>query len=102
MFGSSGTVTSESWSILHATAADLYGPWVELAPIILAVCGSGVAAPGVIFEDGVFHMFIQTEFMKSGGRCEHATAERDCGIGCAVAPQRRKGAAWRALDRRCE
>ncbi len=26
----------------------------------------------MIFEDGVFHMFVQTEFMKPGGRCEHA------------------------------
>jgi hypothetical protein len=72
VFGSSGTVTSESWGILHATAPDLYGPWIEHEPIRLPVSGSGIAAPGVIFEAGVFHMFIQTEFMRSGGRCEHA------------------------------
>ena len=75
MFGSSGTVTSESWRILHATAPDLYGPWVEHEPIVLPVSGSGVAAPGVIHESGVFHMFIQTEFMKSGGRCEHLVSD---------------------------
>ena len=74
MYGSSGTVRSETWSILHATSPDLYGPWTEHQPIVLPVQGSGVAAPGVIFEDGVFHMFIQTEFMKSGGRCEHAVS----------------------------
>jgi hypothetical protein len=74
IFGSSGTVTSEAWSILHATAPDMYGPWTEHAPLVLPVSGSGVAAPGVIFEAGVFHMFIQTEFMKSGGRCEHAVS----------------------------
>ena len=74
MFGSSGTVTSESWRILHATALDLYGPWLEHEPIVLPLTGSGVAAPGVIHESGVFHMFIQTEFMKSGGRCEHAVS----------------------------
>ena len=74
MFGSSGTVTSETWRILHATAPDLYGPWVEHEPIVLPVSGSGVAAPGVIYESGVFHMFVQTEFMKSGGRCEHVVS----------------------------
>ncbi|TIW23914.1 MAG: hypothetical protein E5V81_09650, partial [Mesorhizobium sp.] len=74
VFGSSGTVTSETWKILHATAPELHGPWTEHAPIELPVTGSGVAAPGVVHEDGVFHMFIQTEFMKSGGRCEHAVS----------------------------
>src|ERR1700750_2860835 len=69
MFGSSGTVTSETWSILHATAPGLFGPWTEHDAIVLPVVGSGVAAPGVIYDGGVFHMFIQTEFMKSGGRC---------------------------------
>jgi hypothetical protein len=72
VFGSSGNVKKEVWSILHATAPELLGPWTEHEPIKLDVVGSGVAAPGVIFEAGVFHMFVQTEFMKSGGRCEHA------------------------------
>ncbi|HEV2503761.1 MAG TPA: hypothetical protein VGV39_11845 [Mesorhizobium sp.] len=75
MFGSSGTVSSETWSILHATSCDLYGPWTEHPAILLPISGSGVAAPGVIHEDGVFHMFIQTEFMRSGGRCEHAISD---------------------------
>lgn len=74
VFGSSGTVRSETWSILHATAPDLYGPWTEHEAIRLPIQGSGVAAPGVTFDAGVFHMFIQTEFMKSGGRCEHAVS----------------------------
>jgi hypothetical protein len=74
VFGSSGTVKSETWNILHATAPDLYGPWTEHEPVKLAVQGSGVAAPGVIFDAGVFHMFVQTEFMKPGGRCEHAVS----------------------------
>ena len=34
-----------------------------------------MAAPGVIYDCGVFHMFIQTEFMKSGGRCEHVVSD---------------------------
>lgn len=74
VFGSVGTVRTETWHILHATAPDLYGPWTEHPPINLGIEGSGVAAPGVIFEAGVFHMFIQTEFMKPGGHCEHAVS----------------------------
>ena len=74
LFGSSGAVKSETWSILHATAPQLLGPWTEHAPIALAIHGTGVAAPGVIFEGGVFHLFVQTEFMKPGGRCEHAVS----------------------------
>ncbi|WP_027062608.1 hypothetical protein [Mesorhizobium loti] len=75
IFGSSGTVTTESWSICHGTAPDLYGPWTMHEAIELPLVGSGIAAPGVIYEGGVFHMFIQTEFMKSGGRCEHAVSD---------------------------
>jgi predicted GH43/DUF377 family glycosyl hydrolase len=74
MFGSAGTVTSETWSILHATSPEVYGPWTEQEPVVLPISGSGVAAPGVIHEDGLFHMFIQTEFKERGGRCEHAVS----------------------------
>ncbi len=72
VFGSSGTVRTETWTILHATAPDLYGPWTEHEPITLPISGSGIAAPGVIHDGGVFHMFVQTEFKLPGGRCEHA------------------------------
>jgi hypothetical protein len=71
VFGSGGTVSTETWKIFHATAPALEGPWTQHPLIDPGLDGSGVAAPGVVFEDGVFHMFIQTEFMKSGGRCEH-------------------------------
>jgi hypothetical protein len=71
VFGSGGTVSTETWKIFHATAPALEGPWTQHGLIDPGLDGSGVAAPGVVFEDGVFHMFIQTEFMKSGGRCEH-------------------------------
>ncbi len=74
IFGSGGTVTTETWGVFHATAPNLYGPWTEHDIISLGISGSGVAAPGVTYDDGVFHMFIQTEFMKSGGRCEHAVS----------------------------
>jgi hypothetical protein len=71
LFGSAGTVTTETWKIFHATAPSLDGPWLQQPPIDLGLAGSGVAAPGVVFENGTFHMFIQTEFMRPGGTCEH-------------------------------
>lgn len=71
IFGSAGTVSNETWKVFHATAATIEGPWVQQPQIDPGLQGSGVAAPGVVFDAGVFHMFIQTEFMKSGGRCEH-------------------------------
>jgi hypothetical protein len=74
VFGSGGTVTTETWKIFHATAPGLQGPWDEQVSIVLPIEGSGIAAPGVIFDQGVFHMFVQTEFMKSGGSCQHAVS----------------------------
>lgn len=74
MFGSGGTVTSETWQIYHATAPTLDGPWTQAPLIALPLTGSGVAAPGVVHENGLFHMFIQTEFMKPGGKVEHLTS----------------------------
>lgn len=74
MFGSAGTVTTETWTLFHATAERIEGPWTEHDPVSLPINGSGIAAPGVIFADGVFHMFVQTEFMRSGGRIEHAVS----------------------------
>lgn len=74
VFGSGGTVTTETWGIFHATAPCLNGPWTEQEIIALGIRGSGVAAPGVIYDNGVFHMFIQTEFRYSGGCCEHVVS----------------------------
>lgn len=74
LFGSGGTVTTETWTIFHATAHELSGPWQEQEPISLRISGSGVAAPAVIYEHGIFHLFVQTEFMHEGGRCEHAVS----------------------------
>ena len=74
LYGSGGTVVTETWAVYHATAPALEGPWVQQPLIHLPVEGSGVAAPGVIFDDGMMHMFIQTEFMRLGGRCEHLTS----------------------------
>ncbi len=74
LFGSGGSTKSETWQIYHATAPGIEGPWTEQPTINLALRGSGVAAPGVIFSDGLFRMFIQTEFMKTDGTIEYLTS----------------------------
>ena len=74
MFGSCGTVLDESWDIFHATSPTLSGPWIEHDQLHLDIHGSGVAAPGVIFEDGLFHMFVQTEFQLPDGTIEYLTS----------------------------
>ena len=74
IFGSGGDTTSEQWGIHHATSRSLTGPWVQHRIIHLPIEGSGVAAPGVIFSEGSFHLFVQTEFMKEGGRIEYFTS----------------------------
>lgn len=74
LFGSGGNKTFEHWHILHATAPTAEGPWREdEASILEVVKGPHVAAPGVIydFEEKMFHMFIQREFLALGGTIEH-------------------------------
>jgi hypothetical protein len=78
IFGSGGSVKDEKWMIYHATAPAMHGPWKEEAAIDLQLDGSGVAAPGVIFDDGEFRMFVQTEFMKEGGKVEYLHSK--CGF----------------------
>ena len=75
LFGSAGSTKSETWLIFHATADSPEGPWQEQKTIRLELQGSGVAAPGVLHEDGRFVMFIQTEFMREGGTIEYLTSE---------------------------
>lgn len=70
IYGSGGDVWTEEWQILHATAPSLEGPWTEQEPAILrGVEGPHVAAPSVIydFEDKLFHMSVQKDFMAIGG-----------------------------------
>lgn len=74
IFGSGGDTISEQWGIHHATAPALSGPWQQHEIIYLPVQGSGVAAPGVIFCEGAFHLFVQTEFMREGGRIEYLSS----------------------------
>ncbi|MEK7510857.1 MAG: hypothetical protein AAB582_01300 [Patescibacteria group bacterium] len=70
IYGSGGTVVSETWEILHATAPALEGPWTECEPAVLrGVEGPHVAAPSVIYDppDKLFHMAVQKDFMDVGG-----------------------------------
>lgn len=78
IFGSGGDTKSETWGIHHATACSLTGPWRQHKTITLPIEGSGVAAPGVVYTDGRFHMFIQTEFMRENGRIEYFTSADGC------------------------
>jgi hypothetical protein len=72
LFGSGGSSISEEWKLLHATAPSMEGPWTKQDFLELdGVEGAHVAAPGVVFEDGIFHMFVQRDFMALGGTVEH-------------------------------
>src|SRR3954469_16547673 len=51
IFGSAGSVVTETWGVFHATADRIEGPWTEHPVIFLPLDGSGVAAPGVVLED---------------------------------------------------
>ncbi|MDQ3076484.1 MAG: hypothetical protein M3Q63_00295 [bacterium] len=78
IFGSGGSVRTETWKILHATAQDAKGPWVEQNHVILdGVAGDHVAAPGVLYDKGenLFHMFVQTDFLAVGGTIEYLTSQ---------------------------
>jgi hypothetical protein len=37
-----------------------------------------VAAPGVVYENAIFHMFVQTDFMAPGGMVEYLTSSDGC------------------------
>lgn len=71
IFGSGGDTATEQWGMHHATARSLAGPWRQHGTITFPIEGSGVAAPGVVHSEGAFHLFIQTEFMREGGRVEY-------------------------------
>jgi hypothetical protein len=78
LFGSGGKTGAEIWHILHATAPKPEGPWSEEeASVLEIVRGPHMAAPGVIFDpdDGLFHMFVQREFMQLGGTVEHLVSK---------------------------
>jgi hypothetical protein len=60
------------WQILHATAPTSTGPFESPSMATLhGVDGPQVAAPGVVHDAGLFHLFIQTAFSDLGGTIEH-------------------------------
>jgi hypothetical protein len=74
LYGSGGTIKTESWQILHATADLLSGPWAEQRPAeLIGVSGEHFAAPGVVYDmhEKKFQMFIQSEFTAPGGNIEY-------------------------------
>jgi hypothetical protein len=71
IFGSGGNSANEQWGVAHFAAPTPEGPWKQLPTIYLDLPGDGVAAPGVIFDRGKFHMFIQTEYSKAGGEIHY-------------------------------
>jgi hypothetical protein len=75
IFGSGGSSKREVWSIVHATAPAADGPWTFHASVRLDLAGRGVAAPGVVFDEGRFHLFIQTEFMWPNGTIEYFVSD---------------------------
>ena len=72
LFGSVWTTGVDGCAILHAQADSIEGPYVQPEAVVLVgVSGPQVAAPGVIHDGVLFHMFVQTAFSKFGGTIEH-------------------------------
>jgi hypothetical protein len=78
IYGSGGAVlgkNAEEWEILHATAKAIEGPWTEQPCVrLVGLEGKHIAAPGVVYLQGTFHMFVQTEFLDVGGTIEYLTS----------------------------
>jgi hypothetical protein len=71
MYGT-GIVAPNAFEILHATAPSLGGPWLLRDPVRTpGLRGTCLAAPGIVVDDGTFHMFLQTEYNLLDGRIEH-------------------------------
>lgn len=74
IYGSGGDTKLEVWNIVHATATDILGPWIEQEPVtLLGLSGPHTAAPSVVHDhaDNLFHMTIQKDFMAIGGGIEY-------------------------------
>lgn len=63
---------ADTFAVMHAVADDLAGPWDLRPPVaVTGLAGSCIAAPGVVAEDGVLHLFLQTEYCLVGGSVHH-------------------------------
>jgi hypothetical protein len=63
--------------VAHYTASTLNGRWHERAPVTLVGVDHipNPAAPGVIADGGVLHMFLQHDFNILGGHIEHLVSD---------------------------
>jgi len=71
LFGT-GITAPGRFEILHARAQELRGPWtLTRPPRMPPLPGGCLAAPGVIAEGEMLHMFLQSDFNALDGRVEH-------------------------------
>lgn len=76
IYGSGGSSKNEVWDVLHAKAATIDGPWIlDKNSTIHGVAGPHAVAPGVIFDNGKFHMFLQTDCYALGSQVEYLVSE---------------------------
>jgi len=72
LYGTGWMNDSSAAVVFHATSQSPSGPYRMRRPVVLeGALGRGVAAPGVLVDEGVLHLFIQTEFQELGGTIEH-------------------------------
>src|SRR3954453_3556942 len=76
LFGT-GCGLASGLELLHVTAPTADGPWEEQPAVVLVGVDHVLppAAPGVIAEGEVLHMFLQHDFNILGGSIEHLTSE---------------------------
>ena len=70
-----GTCWDKSrWRVLHATSPTIDGPYKMEPTIDVGDESPAACAPGVLHADGVFHMYLQTEFFKTNGKILYLTS----------------------------
>lgn len=68
LFTTYGTHKGEVWNCIHFKARQIEGPYGLRQILHVDLPGKGIAAPGVLIDENGFHLFVQTEYLKSGGR----------------------------------
>ena len=62
--------------VFHAVAESLDGPWEALPSVdVASLAGSCIAAPGLVADGEILHMFVQTEFNQLDGVVEHLVSD---------------------------
>jgi hypothetical protein len=62
------------WRVLHAISSSIEGPYTLEPPVDIAVDSPNACAPGVLYSNGLFHMYMQTEFFKTKGQILYLTS----------------------------